>query len=80
MRTTKHPRRGKQNLKLGDRLQNFFGIKLCDVTNNARIEQLLEIDNTTTSRYHTVHRSLQILTVNLLAHQKINAKCVTDHL
>ena len=51
------------------------GIKLCNVTNNAKIEQLLELEKTTTGitlctdHYNIVYRSLPEK-VNLLAHQK----------
>ena len=44
--------------------KNVHGIKLCNVTNNAKIEQLLELEKTTTGitlctdHYNVVYRSL----------------------
>ena len=55
--------------------KNVRGIKLCNITNNANMEQLLELENTTTAvtlctdHYNVVYRSLPEK-VNLLAHQK----------
>ena len=55
--------------------KNIHGIKQCYVTNNAKIEDLLELDKTTTGitlctdHYNVVYRSLPEK-VNLLAHQK----------
>ena len=55
--------------------KNVHGIKLCNITNNAKIEELLELDKTTTAitlctdHYNVVYRLLPEK-VNLLAHQK----------
>ena len=55
--------------------KNVHGIKLCNITNSANIEELLELDKTTsgialcTQHYNVVYRSLPEK-VNLLAHPK----------
>ena len=73
IKTTTHLGGGKQNRNA--RCKNVRGIKLCNITNNANMEQLLELENTTTAvtlctdHYNVVYRSLPEK-VNLLAHQK----------
>ena len=55
--------------------KNVHGIKLYNITNSAKIEELFELDKTTTGitlctdHYNVVYRSLPEK-VNLLAHQK----------